>query len=65
MKMRKTLVLALAAGAILINGSLGMAGEKLKYAHVYETSEPYHYRMVEAAERIKQRGNYMYERAFI
>ena len=61
MKLRNTLALALAAGALLLNGTLAMAGEKLKYAHVYETSEPYHYRMVEAAERIKQRTDGRYE----
>jgi len=61
MKMRKTLALALAAGVMLINGSQAVAGEKLKYAHVYETSEPYHYRMVEAAERIKERTDGRYE----
>ncbi len=52
---------------LLIAGSLGLAAlgstgamaqaQKLKWAHVYETSEPYHTESVWAAEEIKKRSN--------
>jgi hypothetical protein len=44
------LVLALAA-------SPALAQQKLKFAHVYETSEPYHTESVWAAAEIKKRTN--------
>ena len=46
----------LLAGAL---GASGLAGAqtKLKWAHVYETSEPYHTQSVWAAEEIKKRSN--------
>ena len=37
--------------------SLAQAQTKLKWAHVYETSEPYHAQSVWAAEEIKKRSN--------
>ena len=37
--------------------SLAQAQTKLKWAHVYETSEPYHTQSVWAAEEIKKRSN--------
>jgi tripartite ATP-independent transporter DctP family solute receptor len=51
---------ALAAGAL---GTLGMAQAqtKLKWAHVYETSEPFHKYSVWAGEEIKKRTNGKYD----
>jgi tripartite ATP-independent transporter DctP family solute receptor len=51
---------ALAAGAL---GTLGtaQAQTKLKWAHVYETSEPFHKYSVWAGEEIKKRTNGKYE----
>jgi tripartite ATP-independent transporter DctP family solute receptor len=49
---------ALAATAALAVASAGaIAQTKLKWAHVYETSEPYHTESVWAAEEIKKRSN--------
>lgn len=51
---------ALAATAL---GTAGIAGAqtKLKWAHVYETSEPFHKYSVWAAEEIKKRTNGKYD----
>ena len=46
----------LALGALAACGPL-LAQTKLKWAHVYETSEPYHTQSVWAAEEIKKRSN--------
>ena len=46
---------ALAFGTLLAGGA--HAQQKLKWAHVYETSEPYHTESVWAAEEIKKRSN--------
>ena len=46
---------ALAFGTLLASGA--HAQQKLKWAHVYETSEPYHTESVWAAEEIKKRSN--------
>jgi TRAP-type C4-dicarboxylate transport system substrate-binding protein len=46
-------VLAATAGL----SGLAHAQTKLKWAHVYETSEPYHTQSVWAAEEIKKRSN--------
>ena len=46
---------ALAVGTLLAGGA--QAQQKLKWAHVYETSEPYHTESVWAAEEIKKRSN--------
>lgn len=51
---------ALAAGA-LFAGMPAQAQTKLKWAHVYETSEPFHTESVWAAEEIKKRTNGKYE----
>jgi tripartite ATP-independent transporter DctP family solute receptor len=59
MKFRYALA-ALAAGALLA-GAPAMAQTKLKWAHVYETSEPFHTESVWAAEEIKKRTNGKYE----
>ena len=47
---------AMAMGTLLLSTS-AMAQQKLKWAHVYETSEPYHTESVWAAEEIKKRSN--------
>ena len=51
---------ALLASAALLPG-LAQAQTKLKWAHVYETSEPYHKWSVWAADEIKKRTNGKYE----
>ncbi len=49
---------ALAALAVMIVGvGPALAQQKLKWAHVYETSEPYHTESVWAAQEIKKRTN--------
>jgi tripartite ATP-independent transporter DctP family solute receptor len=50
-------MLAAMAAAALIAGTPAAAQQKLKWAHVYETSEPYHTQSVWAAEEIKKRSN--------
>ena len=63
MKRRFALLVALVFALSMINATIALAAQKLKFAHVYETSEPYHKRMVETAEIIKKRtdGRYMIE----
>jgi tripartite ATP-independent transporter DctP family solute receptor len=51
-----TVSVALAAGLFAVAGGAA-AQTKLKWAHVYETSEPYHTESVWAAEEIKKRTN--------
>ena len=53
---RQTLKTLLAAAALIAMGP-ALAQTKLKWAHVYETSEPYHTESVWAAEEIKKRTN--------
>ena len=53
---RTTLKTLLAVTALAACGPL-LAQTKLKWAHVYETSEPYHTQSVWAAEEIKKRSN--------
>ncbi len=55
--MLKTL---LATAAVLAAGS-ALAQTKLKWAHVYETGEPYHTESVWAADEIKKRTNGKFE----
>ena len=50
----------IAAALALASGSV-LAQQKLKWAHVYETSEPYHTQSVWAAEEIKKRTNGKFE----
>jgi tripartite ATP-independent transporter DctP family solute receptor len=50
----------LAAAALLLAGPV-LAQTKLKWAHVYETSEPYHTESVWAAEEIKKRTGGKFE----
>ncbi len=52
----KGILLAVASVAILAGGP-AVAQQKLKWAHVYETSEPYHTESVWAAAEIKKRTN--------
>ena len=52
--------LALAAALFAMAGPAG-AQTKLKWAHVYEVSEPYHTQALWAAEEIKKRTNGRYE----
>ena len=54
---RKTLFKTLMATAALALAGPALAQTKLKWAHVYETSEPYHTESVWAAEEIKKRTN--------
>ena len=60
---RRTTVLALASGLTLVLGvSAGPAEAQttLKWAHVYETSEPFHTESVWAAQEIEKRTNGRY-----
>jgi len=52
----KGIALAAAAVAVMIAGPTA-AQQKLKWAHVYETNEPYHTESVWAAAEIKKRTN--------
>src|SRR5262245_18489711 len=50
-------VLAAVAAIAVVGGGPALAQQKLKWAHVYETSEPYHTESVWAAAEIKRRTN--------
>ncbi|MBL8707515.1 MAG: sialic acid TRAP transporter substrate-binding protein SiaP [Rhodospirillales bacterium] len=52
---------ALAAAGILVVAQPALAQTKLKFAHVYETSEPYHTETVWAAGEIAKRTNNKYQ----
>ena len=54
---RKFLWVLCAAVVGVMTGAPALAQTKLKWAHVYETSEPYHTESVWAAEEIKKRTN--------
>src|SRR5258708_25602355 len=58
--MRNVIKLGWIAAAVAVSSS-AMAQTKLKWAHVYETSEPYHTAAVWAAGEIKKRTNGRYE----
>ena len=60
--MRLTTRFALAAvvAVALVAGGPAFAQQKLKWAHVYETSEPYHKWSVWAAQEIEKRTNGRY-----
>jgi tripartite ATP-independent transporter DctP family solute receptor len=60
MKTYLTVAVVLAAGLSLL-GAPVQAQTKLKWAHVYETSEPFHTESVWAADEIKKRTNGRYE----
>lgn len=59
----KRFALKTIAACVLAAGALGMAQAqtKLKWAHVYETSEPFHKYSVWAGDEIKKRTNGKYE----
>jgi tripartite ATP-independent transporter DctP family solute receptor len=57
MMKRNTLKALLAMATLAVGTSSALAQTKLKWAHVYETSEPYHTESVWAAEEIKKRSN--------
>jgi tripartite ATP-independent transporter DctP family solute receptor len=63
--MKRTLLKTLLAAAVLATVTTfagpALAQTKLKWAHVYETSEPYHTESVWAAEEIKKRTNGKFE----
>src|SRR5438552_6190346 len=58
---KMTIVLAASAAALIAATSAGMAQTKLKWAHVYETSEPFHTASVWAAQEIGKRTNGRYQ----
>ena len=57
MRLIPKLALAAVAAAAMVAGGPALAQQKLKWAHVYETSEPYHTESVWAAQEIKRRTN--------
>ncbi|MDH4051447.1 MAG: ABC transporter substrate-binding protein, partial [Rubrivivax sp.] len=59
--MKRKFLQSLLAVAALAVALPVMAQTKLKWAHVYETSEPYHTESVWAAEEIKKRTEGRYE----
>jgi tripartite ATP-independent transporter DctP family solute receptor len=64
--MQKRFAIKLIAACTVLTGALGIPGlaqaqTKLKWAHVYETSEPFHKWSVWAGDEIKKRTNGKYE----
>ena len=59
--MKLTTRIGLIAAALALTCGSAFAQQKLKWAHVYETSEPYHTQSVWAAEEIKKRTNGKFE----
>lgn len=59
--MKRQLLKTLLAAAVVAVALPAAAQTKLKWAHVYETSEPYHTESVWAAEEIKKRTNGKFE----
>jgi tripartite ATP-independent transporter DctP family solute receptor len=64
--MQKRFAIQLIAACTLLTGAMGSFGlaqaqTKLKWAHVYETSEPFHKWSVWAGDEIKKRTNGKYE----
>src|SRR4029453_8028563 len=57
MRLFTKLLFPIAAAVALIAAGPVAAQQKLKWAHVYETSEPYHTESVWAAAEIKKRTN--------
>lgn len=58
---KMTMVLAVSAAAMLATTQASLAQTKLKWAHVYETSEPFHTASVWAAQEIGKRTNGRYQ----
>src|SRR5215510_13682459 len=61
MRLLSKLIFPLVAVAALAVAGPAVAQQKLKWAHVYETSEPYHTESVWAAAEIKKRTNGKYD----
>ena len=61
MKTRNTVKLIVAAAVLGLSTASAFAQTKLKWAHVYETTEPFHTESVWAAEEIKKRTNGKFE----
>jgi tripartite ATP-independent transporter DctP family solute receptor len=59
--MKKTMFMGMAAAVALVVAAPAMAQTKLKWAHVYETAEPYHTEAVWAAGEIAKRTNNKYQ----
>src|SRR5512136_681405 len=60
MRLLSKLAFTAAAAALLLAGNPAVAQTKLKWAHVYETSEPYHKWSVWAAQEIEKRTSGRY-----
>jgi tripartite ATP-independent transporter DctP family solute receptor len=60
-KTRNTVKLIVAAAVLGLSTVSAFAQTKLKWAHVYETTEPFHTESVWAAEEIKKRTNGKFE----
>ena len=58
---KMTIVLAASAAALIAATNVSLAQTKLKWAHVYETSEPFHTSSVWAAQEINKRTNGRYQ----
>jgi tripartite ATP-independent transporter DctP family solute receptor len=58
---KMTIVLAVSAAALIAATDVSLAQAKLKWAHVYETSEPFHTASVWAAQEINKRTNGRYQ----
>lgn len=61
MRIHVTLLLAIIVAVSSISATKVQAVEKLKWAHVYETGEPYHKWALWAGEEIKKRSDGRYE----
>jgi tripartite ATP-independent transporter DctP family solute receptor len=59
--MKSFALLAAASAVFAMAAAPAVAQTKLKWAHVYEVSEPYHTQSLWAAEEIKKRSNGRYE----
>jgi len=59
--MQRKTFLRITAVALALLSSAAFAQTKLKFAHVYETSEPYHKMALWAADEIKKRTNGKYQ----
>src|SRR3954470_13212900 len=55
--LKRFAAVALVGAALAVTAGPTFAQQKLKWAHVYETSEPYHTESVWAAAEIKKRTN--------
>ena len=61
MQWQRHIALAVATVALAAPGTPALAQTKLKWAHIYETNEPYHTEALWAAEEIKKRTSGKYE----